>query len=193
MLRGPLEAAHAQLHSGAADVRLTASAEVGALAAGQFPGRPRMNIDGARATLTFNRRFAPTFAPPPRWAIALGRGVAWSLNLASDLGDFDVDWRDLTVVNASLHSFAGDVRLALPAVGQGTVDIRLTLGNLRLRAPDGLALKLKLKTGWLSKAPLDAGRFIRTAPDEWVTPNFSAAPNRCALTVSLTTGDLVIE
>lgn len=193
MMRGPLEAAQVRLHSGAADVRMTASAEAGALATGQFPGRPRLNLDGTRATLAFHRRFSPTWAPPQRWAIALGRGVAWSLGLASSLGDFDVDLRDLTAASVSLHSFAGDVRLVLPAAGQGTADIRLILGNLSLRVPDGLAIKLKLKTGWLSKAPLDAGRFIRTAPDEWVTPNFSAAPNRCALTVMLTTGDLIIE
>jgi predicted membrane protein len=100
--------------------------------------------------------------------------------------------RDLTVTSLSLQSGVGDVDLALPAVGQGDMWLRLGLGDLTLRVPEGMAVKLKLTPGPLTQVRLDGDRFIQTSASEWVTPNFSASAQRFTLSISLTAGDLQV-
>lgn len=189
--RGATRSAQLRVRSGAVDVRVTTHADA-PLAIGRFPGRLRPDLSGPQSTLTLRHSFIRPYSQHP-WEVAVSSDMPWAFNLASGLGDWDVDLSRLTTARARLRSFAGDARLTLPATGLNTVDVRLTLGNLTVRAPEGLALKLKLKTGWLSKAPLPPERFIRTAPNEWVTPHFSTAPHQCTLAITLTTGDLTIE
>jgi hypothetical protein len=141
------------------------------------------------AHLTMDIRLAPPFLSGD-WALSLVKGVPWTLQLASSLGDFELNLRDLTVEGLNLRSWSGDVALTLPALGRGQMRLHLTLGNLTLRVPDGMGVKLVLSLGALADAPLDSHRFIQTAPGEWVTPNFSAFANQFTLFITLTTGDL---
>lgn len=193
LARGASQSVQLRVRPGDSDVRVTTHAGE-PLVTGLFPSwrGPRQKSTGAHTALTLDRRWVWPFSASA-WEMALAADMPWVLDLASGLGDWDLDLRGLTTTRARLRSFAGDVRLTLPAAGLNSLDIRLTLGNLTLRAPEGLALKLKLKTGWLSKAPLTPERFIRTAPAEWVTPHFSTAPHQCALSITLATGDLVIQ
>ena len=78
------------------------------------------------------------------------------------------------------------------AAGQGEMSLRLGLGDLTLRVPEGMAVKVQLAAGPLTHARLDGNRFIQTGPSEWVTPNFSASPQRFTLSISLTAGDLQV-
>lgn len=189
--RGATRSAQLRVRPGAVDVRVTTQAEA-PLATGNFPGRLRPSTSGPHTSLALRHSFIRPYSHQP-WDVAVSAEMPWTFDLASGLGDWDVDLSRLTTARARLRSFAGDVRVTLPATGLNSMDVRLTLGNLIVRVPEGLALKLKLKTGWLSKAPLTPERFIRTAPNEWVTPHFSTAPHQCTLAITLTTGDLTIE
>jgi len=191
--RGDYQNAHLHLAAGLADVQLAAFVGASQLAVGQFPGYdgPRVQANGAGVTLILDRRAASPFLIGP-WTVSLVKGVLWSFNLHSNAGQFQLNLRDLTVTSLSLQSGVGDVDLTLPAVGQGDMWLRLGLGDLTLRVPEGMAVKLKLTPGPLTQARLDGDRFIQTSASEWVTPNFSASPQRFTLSISLTAGDLQV-
>jgi hypothetical protein len=55
-----------------------------------------------------------------------------------------------------------------------------------------MAVKIKLAAGPLTHVRLDEQRFIQTNPSEWVTPNFSASPQRFILSLALNAGDLQV-
>ncbi len=191
--RGEYTSAHLLINAGAADVKLTSFAGTSQLMVGQFPAYagPGVKANNGQAYVSLDRRFAALFLSGG-WNATLVKGLPWSMNLSSGLGDFDLNLRDLNVAGLKLDSTFGHVNVTLPSVGQGELGLRLLTGNLTLTVPDGMAVKLILDKGWLANAPLDAQRFIRVGPGEWVTPNFSVAPQRYTLSITLTTGDLRI-
>jgi hypothetical protein len=190
--RGDYQSASLQCSIGFADARIAAFAGASQLAVGQFPGGgPRLRMDGSRAQLIMDHRLAFPFLTGP-WTISLVKGLPWSLTLRSSAGHLHLNLRDLTVTSLDLRSLAGDVDLTLPATGQGEMNLQLGLGDLTLRVSNGMAIKLKLAPGPLAHIRLDDQRFIQTTPSEWVTPNFSASPQRFTLSVALTAGDLQV-
>ena len=54
---------------------------------------------------------------------------------------------------------------------------------------DGMAVRFKFKAGPLSEFQHDERRFVRLGPDEWATPLYAVAANRCTLSVRLWAGD----
>lgn len=191
--RGDYTSADLLINAGTADVKINSFVGTSQLVIGQFPAYagPRVRANGSQARVSLDRHFAALFLSGG-WNATLVKGLPWSLTLSSWLGDFDLNLRDLNVTSLKLDSFLGHVNLTLPSVGQGEMDLRLLTGNLTLIVPDGLAVKLILQTGWLATTPLDTQRFIHVRPGEWVTPNFSAAPNRYTLKIELTTGNLTV-
>ncbi len=191
--RGDYRSAHLHLSAGLADTQLSAFVGASQLAVGLFPGYggPRLQANGSSATLILDRRAASPFLTGP-WTVALVKGLPWSFTLHSDAGHFKLNLRDLTVTALSLQSGVGDVDVTLPAVGQGEMSLRLGLGDLTVRIPDGMAVKIKLAVGPLTRVSIDLQRFIQTGPSEWVTPNFSAFPQRFTLAMSLSVGDLEV-
>jgi hypothetical protein len=191
--RSELTSAHLLINAGAADVKLAAFAGTSQLMVGQFPAYagPHVKVKDSQARVELDQRFAALFLTGG-WNAALVKGLPWTMSLSSWLGDFDVNLRDLTVTALRLQSALGHADVTLPALGQGELDVRLLTGNLTLRIPDGMAVKLILNTGWLARVAPDSHRFIRVGPGEWVTPNFSAAPHRYTLSIELATGDLIV-
>jgi len=191
--RGDYASAHLHLAAGLADAQVSAFVGASQLAVGLFPGYggPRLQANGSSATLILDRRATSPFLTGP-WAVSLVKGLPWSFTLYSGVGHFKLNLRDLTVTALSLQAGVGDVDLTLPAVGQGEMSLRLGLGDLTVRVPDGMAVKIKLAAGPLTHVRLDEQRFIQTNPSEWVTPNFSASPQRFILSLALNAGDLQV-
>jgi hypothetical protein len=191
--RGDYKTAGLLAQTGSADLTLNAFVGSSQLMIGQFPAYagPRTQTTGSRLIVQLDRRFATLFLTG-HWQASLAKGLPWDMTLRSTLGDFDLNLRDLTLTKLDVRSWLGNVDITLPATGQGEAYIALIVGNLTLRIPEGVAVKLILNTGWLARATLDPHRFIQVSPTEWVTPHFSASPHRYALTLSLTTGDLHI-
>ena len=191
--RGDYKSAHLRLNAGLADTQVSAFVGASQLAVGLFPGYggPRLQANGSSATLILDRRATSPFFTGP-WAVALVKGLPWSFTLHSNVGHFKLNLRDLTVTALSLQSGVGDVDVTLPAVGQGEMSLRLGLGDLTVRIPDGMAVKIRLAVGPLTRVSIDNQRFIQTGSSEWVTPNFSASPQRFTLAISLSVGDLQV-
>lgn len=191
--RGAYEQATLTIHAGIADINLLAFAGSSQLAVGQFPAGagPKFIADGIRAKITLDHREAALFAAGA-WTLSLAKNLPWTLQVQSDLGNSFLNLRDLTVAQAAFTAHLGDIDLTLPAMGVSDMTARLTLGDLTVRVPEGMALKLRFQPGGLAElAPLPA-HFIQTSPTEWLTPNFEDAPHRTTLKVELTTGVLQV-
>jgi hypothetical protein len=161
------------------------------LAAGTFPSYagPRVELEGRRMKVVLDRR-ATAPLMPGAWAVALNAHLPWAVHLRAGTGALVLNLCDLPITVLDLYSFAGPVDLTLPASGQGDMNLRLVLGDLTLHVPDGVGLRLQLRTGPLVNLHLNGSRLTRTAPNEWATPDFSATPQRFALAVDLAAGDL---
>jgi hypothetical protein len=113
--------------------------------------------------------------------------------LRSDLGHFRLDLRNLNVNALDLRSLFGDAEMTVPVAGRGDFRVRLTFGDLTVHVPDGVAIRVRLTAGPLASARLMDPGLIQVSAREWVTPNFSACPNRFTLTLALSTGNLLVD
>jgi len=189
--RGGAEEGELWIDAGAADVRLEPLANDDHLAAGEFPSfaGPRLEVEGDRARLMLDRRGTAPWLPGA-WRVALSAQLPWRLHLRSGTGAISMALSSLPVSGLDLKAWAGPVELCLPATGQGEMNLRLVLGDLTVRLPEGVGLNLKVKAGPLvSLDAADAG-LARTAPGEWTTPGFLDSPQRFVLNVEMTAGDL---
>jgi len=191
--RGEHESAHFGVSSGLSDLRVAAFAGASQLAVGRFPGHrgPRLEVEDNQARLFLDRRAAAPFLFG-EWSATLAKGLPWTMEAHSMLGDFRLDLRDLSVPSLHLHSWAGHVDLTLPVAGPGEFELRLTLGDLTVRVPEGVAVKIKLKAGPLTHVQIANPRLAQSGPNEWNTPDFPSTAQLLTLTVELTTGDLVL-
>jgi hypothetical protein len=189
--RNSCEAAELWVTAGTADVRVEAFVGASQLAVGKFPSLagPQVMKAGAVTRLVMDHRAAAPLLSGG-WSAALNKTLPWSLQLRASVGGFVLDLRDLLVVKLDLESVAGPVDLTLPAAGQGEMALRLLLGDLTLRVPEGVGVKLKFEAGPLATLKLNGRRLVRLAADEWATPDFSTAPQRFALRVNMLAGDL---
>ena len=189
--RGDAQAAELWVMAGTADVCVEAFVGLSQLVVGKFPNPagPQVASLGAATRVVMDRRAAAPLLSGP-WTASLGKGLPWTLQLRASTGGFTLDLRDLTIVKLSLDSIAGPVDLTLPATGQGEMDLRLLLGDLTLRVPEGVGLRLKVDGGPLATLKLNGWRFVRLAADEWATPDFDSAAQRFTLRVKMLTGDL---
>ena len=189
--RGEYQSGHLHLAAGIADAQVSAFVGASQLAMGQFPGHggPRLQHNNGQARLSLDHRAVAPFLSGS-WNVVLVKGLPWSFDLHSKIGNFNLNLRDLTVTTLGLRSIVGDVDLTLPAAGQGEMDLRLTLGDLTLRVPEGMAVRIKVADSPLANVQTDRQRFVSSNSREWITPNFSASPHRFTLLVDLMAGDL---
>lgn len=192
MNRGEYAAGLLVARTGLADLHVGAFAGASQLAVGQFPGQPgpRLDVDGGEARLRLEPSLALAIETGGCWSASLSKSLPWRLALQSSLGDLTLNLRDLAVRQVSVRSLWGHVDLTLPATGQAEVDARLVFGNLTVRVPEGMAVRVKLEAGPLATVDADDRRFAQLAAGEWGTPLFAVSGERCSLRLRLTAGDL---
>ena len=181
--------------TGTADMHLGASPESSGLLTADVPGldSPRLEAREGVAHVRLQPHLSVAPRRGPGWSVKLAKGLPWRLDLQSSLGDFELDLHDLTVAEARLRSTFGDVDLSLPAAGESLFVIDLIFGDLNLRLPEGVAARIKVAAGPLVTVHHDERRFIQLGPNEWATPLYAVAPDRCTLAVRLSTGDLYVK
>jgi hypothetical protein len=193
--RGDFEAGELLGLTGTADLHLRSFSGTSHLLIADIPGldSPRLEARDGVALLKLQPHLS---LAPPRgagWSVELVKGLPWRLNFQSSLGDFNLDLHDLTVAEARLRSMFGDVDLILPTAGESQLAIDLLFGDLTLRLPEGVGARIKLAAGPLVNVRHDDRRFIKLAPNEWATPLYAVAAQRCTLAVGLGTGDLYLK
>jgi hypothetical protein len=189
--RGAYETAQLWLDSGLADVRLEAFAGSTQLAVGQFPdyAGPRLRAEGSQAQLILDHRASMPFLVGG-WTLSLVKTLPWSLTVRSQVGHCQLNLRDLNITDLRLASMVGDIDLTLPANGEGEMELSLTFGDLILRVPEEMGVKIRLNASRLVNLRLENQRFIQTSADEWVTPNFSLSSQHYRLSITLIGGSL---
>ena len=189
--RGESAAAELRVRAGTADVRVEAFAGASQLLVGRFPSPdgPRLERTGEVARLVMDQRAAAPLMEGP-WTAALNKGLPWTLDLRASAGALTLDLRDCQVPCLDLESLAGPVDLTLPASGQGEMRLRLGLGDLTLRVPNGVGFKVRFQGGPLAALKLNGRKLVRVASDEWATSGYATAEAHYALTVAMGTGDL---
>lgn len=195
--RGDYAAGALAARAGTADVVVRAGAGPEAdttLAAGSVPPLcgPWVSTRAGQATVRLNTSLATALLANDPWEVALAPGLPWELRWQSTLGDLTLDLRGLELSGARLISTLGNVDLTLPEAGQPEMDVRLSLGNLTVRVPETMAVRVKVSRGRLAQLRPEARRFVELAPGEWATPLFAVSPHRCTLTVALGAGDLIL-
>ncbi len=190
--RGEAEQADLVISAGTADVHLEGSQGTGGLAAGEWSarGRPAVTMENHRCTVRLEPRWSLPALGVAAWRVGLAGDVPWRLNVRSTTGGLDLDLRVLNASDVRLRSILGDVELTLPTAGNAELDIALAMGDLTVRVPEEVGVKVKLRLGALAAIDHDARRFIRLSPNEVGTPLYAVAARRCTLTVWLGTGDL---
>jgi hypothetical protein len=192
--RGDYTAGELGLSAGTADFELRALPAGGALAEGWLPAArgPEFAAEAGKVCLRMTPRLAVPGPTQDRWSMGLSPDLPWTLHLRSSLGNMALDLRDLPLTTLQAHSDLGHIDLTLPAHGQAEVGLRLGLGNLTLRVPEGMAVKVKISRGRLATLRPEARRFVELAPGEWATPLFAVSPARCTVTVTMWAGDLTL-
>ena len=192
--RQAAERAFVAAMAGATDLQVRVLVEEGRLAAGEYggPAAPRVDVRDGVAAVTLDARRSWVLQAEAGWAVGLARDIPWQLDLQSSVGDFDLDLGELAVTALRLRTTFGQVSLTLPAAGVANLDLDLGFGDLIVRVPDGMAVRLKLAAGPLSEFQHDERRFVRVGPDEWVTPLYAVATSRCTLAVRLWAGDFTL-
>jgi hypothetical protein len=193
--RADHQAATLIVAAGLSDVEVRGFSGASQLVTGQFPaaGGPGFSVRGPEARVELSPRQAMPLLPGQRWSAALAKGLPWTLNLRTWTGDLDVDLRDLAVTDLQLRSPLGDVSLQLPAAGQAALDLQLWAGDLHVRVPEGMAVKVKVRAGPLAAVRADERRFVQLALGEWASPLYAVSVNRCTLNVAVWAGDLNLE
>ncbi|MCC6189350.1 MAG: hypothetical protein IT318_09960 [Anaerolineales bacterium] len=190
--RGEAQAGELVAACGTADLQVQAFAGASQLIVGQFPAPqgPRVAAHATTTRVVLSPRLALPLLPGRCWSTALAKGLPWVLDLGSSLGDFDLNLRDLTISALRLRTTLGHVDLTLPAAGQGEFELRLILGDVTVRVPDEMAVRVKVATGPLGKVRADSRRFVELAPGEWASPLFAVSAERYTLRLYLGAGAL---
>ena len=189
------EEADLLVSAGMADLHVEAASGRGELLAGELPLplRPKVSNHEGHTTLAIEPFWGLPSLGGSRWSVGLAKDPTWRLDLRSSTGKLDLDLREVALAGARLRSTFGDVDLTLPTSGRAELDIGLVFGDLTVSVPEGMGVKVKLRTGTLANVAHDERRFIRLAPNELGTPLYAVSNQRCTLTVWLGTGDLQLR
>jgi hypothetical protein len=191
--RADARSASLRLWAGNSDVLLASTSAPAILAEGSFPGDgPLLDVSQGHARLILEPFLVWPYAHGT-WQTRLCARLPWSLDLRSLLGDMVLDLSALHIDGLRLGSTLGNVDLALPTTGQADMTINLLVGNLVIRVPDGVDVRVRVRAGRLAKVTCNTPRIVQVAPGEWVSPLFPTASRRCTLNVRLGTGDLTIN
>jgi hypothetical protein len=193
--RATFESAILIANTGTTDLEISSLADASQLAVGKFSAvrGPGFAGGGKQARVELTRRQAQPWLPGRRWSAALTTGLPWTLDVKSWTGNLDLDLTEVRLEALRLRSTFGDVVLSLPANGQSSVDVRLLAGNLKLRVPDKLAVRVKVRRGPLATVSPDERRLVQLAPGEWASPLYAVSADRCSVTIDAWGGDLDVE
>jgi hypothetical protein len=178
--------------AGSHDVVVRAFGGSSQLAVGEFPNPngPSVSAAGGTAQLTLDeRRCVPALAVGP-WTAALAKGLPWTLDLKAGAGHLDLNLRELTLASLTLHSAIRNVAVTLPGQGQAELTLHLGLGDLTITVPAGVEARLRLKVGPLVAVEAAGPRLVNVAPNEWMTPLYPTARQRCTVLIEMAAGDL---
>jgi len=187
--------ARIEVHHGAGRLAIGSGAEPGNLLDGTFSGgvqcEARGEGDGMQVQLRVPGSSLPWVwgSPGLAWNLRLSPKVPLELKLETGGNEALVDLTDLQVVDLRLSTGASSTEVLLPArAGFTRVKVGAGVATVRLRAPEGVAVKFEFEGG-LATAHVDTGRFPR-AGDEYCSPDYATAANKVDIEVEAGVGSV---
>jgi hypothetical protein len=116
------------------------------------------------------------------WHYRLNPAVPTALSIHSGASRLDLDLTDLQVIRYSFEGGASQLNLTLPArVANAVVDIEAGAAGIDLRVPEGVALRLHMKS--VGSLDVNETRFPRVEPGLFQSPDYDTAKFRADATV----------
>ncbi|MDD5126906.1 MAG: toast rack family protein [Dehalococcoidales bacterium] len=127
-----------------------------------------------------------------KWYLNLSRRVPFNLEVNSNVGELNLDLRQLILSELSMDLNAGSCILALPAPTEKTnAYIKANIGNLEVTIPQGAATRIKT-TGNLSNLVVDTTRFPKKG-DYYVSDGFSTSAQRLEIELNCNIGRVEVK
>jgi hypothetical protein len=198
----PLEGARRarlRVRHGAGRLIIAGGAPANTLLSGSFAGgldyrsRPEGDVLDVKLRGSEHGWYGP-WAFPARggfdWNFALNSDIELALDLRIGANGADLNLTDLRVTELNLELGASSTQLTLPAhAGFTRANLRLGAAALSLRAPAGVAVRLRVRAG-LASINVDTARFPRQAGDTYQSPDYDTAANKIDIDVEAGLGSL---
>ena len=124
------------------------------------------------------------------WDLSLTREIPLDVNLDMGVGTVESSLAQLELTGLQVNHGVGFLDLTLPRTGDFSGKISGGIGQVTLRVPEGLAVKITTDTGIVFVQA--SGSWEREA-ETYATPGFNNAPSQVDLTVDQGIGILIIE
>jgi len=124
------------------------------------------------------------------WSLYFSKAVPIRLQLATGVGESDIDLSGLRVTELDLSTGVGDVRLTLPAQGPVTGKIDGGISQIVVRVPQDRPARIKVETG-LGSVSVDSA--FRKDGNYFITENFREGEDAIDLVVSGGIGQVILE
>lgn len=134
------------------------------------------------------------------WDVRLNSGFPLAIDIDGDVGDFEMDLRDLNLTALDISTDVGDVELDLPMPNQTyTVTINSDVGNVEVNVPAAAAVHI-IAAADVGRLDIDDEIPERSRGDgvvgeagEWQTDDFDAAEAQIIIEYSGDVGDLTVD
>ena len=127
------------------------------------------------------------------WSFGLNREIPLELKLKIGSGEAGIDLTDLLVTDLELDTGVSSTRLTLPAhAGFTRARIKLGVASLKIRVPDGVALRLRTQNTPLAGVTVDPLRFPGGG-NLHQSPEYDAAPNKIDMDVEAGVGSVDVR
>jgi hypothetical protein len=191
--RGSVESALLEINAGEIDVHLGALEREDRLIGGTFAtdSRPAMDSDDIFAHLRFDRAATPwmTFAD---WEMGLATDLPWQFAISTNLGDLDLNLAGLYIEGGIIATGFGDIRVNVPAETLSPLQLQSLIGNIRITAPLGAKVRVRINGGRMFNTQADKRRYTEPEPNLFVTRD--AEPNAPLIDIEVrgTFGDVYL-
>ena len=200
---GGARRARIDLEHGLGRLHISAASPTAELVSGTFVGGVdyRVTSDGDRVRVRLRppRDLWPSLLMP--W-IGSGKGLRWNvllnqetelyLDISGGLNSNTIDLSELQVRELRLKGGLSSTELVLPAsAGESRVHVDCGLGSMRIRVPEGVAVRIQASSG-LGSVSVDRSRFPGSE-GRFQSPGYDTAENRVDLRVQSGLGSLNIS
>ncbi len=193
--------ARVSLSPGAGSLRLGMLGVDGVLIDGRAAAGSGQNIyedfsmDGNTAVYTLRQSgsafYSTDFASNDwRWDLSLTPGLPIDLTVNLGAGNADLDLNGLNLSAMKIDLGVGQTIVTLPAEGSLNGDINGGVGQLVVRVPDGVAVRIVADTGLTAK---NFPASYHRDGDTYTSPGYDSAANRIDLKMDMGIGNIRVE
>jgi hypothetical protein len=125
-----------------------------------------------------------------RWALQINRDVPVKLTASAGVGDVSLDLKSLRLSELDLDMGIGRATVLLPARGDLDARIETGIGELIVKVPEGVGVRIQASAG-LGNVSVPAG--YRRQDDAYVSSGYAGAESRIDLVLEAGIGRITVQ